>query len=126
MVERFQKKVTVTGRTQETFACLDHLMEVVAFTLAAGRGLMYWNSSQQGGERWAKYLGTGAGLYASQVGGSVTNALFNWVAYRCLLNARKSHSKEEKIITKVKGEKIKWGASFLTTFLRFYLFGRKV
>ncbi|WP_280123904.1 hypothetical protein [Coxiella endosymbiont of Ornithodoros amblus] len=94
-MERFQKKIT--RRTKETFTCLDHLMEVVAFTLAAASGLMYWNSSKQGGERLAKYLGTDAALYASQVGGSVTNALFNWVAYyRRLLNARKPHSQRRK------------------------------
>ena len=96
LVERFQKKVA--GRTQETFTCRDYLMEVVAFTLATASGLMYWNSSEEGGEHWAKYLGTNAALYASQVGASVSNVLFNWVAYRRLLNARSHILKKQRLL----------------------------
>ncbi len=47
LVERFQKKMT--EGTQERFTRRDYFMEFAAFSLAAASGLMYWNSSQEGG-----------------------------------------------------------------------------
>ena len=111
LVERFQKKMT--EGTQERFTRRDYFMEFAAFSLAAASGLMYWNSSQEGGERWEKYLHTVVALYAAQLGGAVTNGLFNLVSYRRIFYAlRTKRSEEEKMITQMKGEKTKWGASF--------------
>lgn len=50
-------------------------------------GYLYWSSSDPGGQRWGSATGLPLFPIAPEIGGSITNAIFNYVSFTHLLIA---------------------------------------
>lgn len=65
-----------------------HLAAIILSLLAAiYSGYLYWSSSEPGGQRWSNATDLPIFPIAPQVGGSITNAIFNYVTFRQLSEA---------------------------------------
>ncbi|WP_423063387.1 hypothetical protein [Candidiatus Paracoxiella cheracis] len=82
--------------------------------LAGASGVMFWYSSGPGAEPYIRFFKGNPALliligYGPPLGGTVTNALFNWGSYFALENeSARKRSQNEITLTQVESEKLQW------------------